>query len=951
MILSSVVTLEASAQLVVKEYTLSNGLTVWLNEDHSQPKVFGSVVVRAGAKDSPDTGIAHYFEHIMFKGNDKIGTIDYVAEKALLDSIATQYDLLALTNDEVERASIQMKINDISIRAAAYAIPNEFTRLITQYGGSGLNAGTSYDDTQYFNTFSPQFIHQWIEIASERFINPVFRLFQSELETVYEEKNMYDDRMETAAMHKAFAFFFDPHPYIYPIIGSTENLKNPQLSKMIDFYQKYYVASNMGLILSGDFNADEVLPLIEAKFSRIPTGPTPKREMPQPKPIIGVQKTTIKIPVPIVKARGWAWRGVPANHADEVSLNIVVGLLNNSNGTGFLDHLMVDGKVMMAQALTASLNDAGFLCVIVVPNMLALSYGPAVKAVLQAIERVKSGDFNEDTFNSLKLEQKRFFDQQLESIDARSAKLRALFSQGASWASHLETGAAIDALSKDDIVQIARTYFNDNYFEVTKKSGRYPKDRVTKPPYAPVPVKNSHVESEYARSLSLLETKRQTPRFLDFENDVETISLTPLTTLYLHENKINQLFTIKFQFGTGTLERPSLPQLATYLHLLGTDQYSYEQFRSALQRLGSTLTFEAENNYFTISVTGFDAHFEETLTWVTTFFNSVKADPKKLKPIIDNKRVENKSFLKTPANTIIALMQKTLYGKESKFLCQLSLSEIKSLKGTQLIDLFKEVLQTECAIHYCGTLPATTITAMIQKSQIADRIITPSQTPVFRVSKQYNQPTLFLVDDPKATQSIIYGYIAGPENLNLEERCTANLFNTYFGRGMSSLLFQEIRELRSFAYGTNSSFLLPQPKNRNKNSSFIAALSTQVDKTVSAMEILDSLLKNMPIQEERFVSAKQNLSNTLTNDYPAFRDISVRIASLKGDGYDFDPSSAFLSHLQQMPIQEMEAFYQTHIQGKPLVWMVVGNVKKLNTAQLSKFGNIEVIKHKDIFVK
>ena len=949
MLLSSVATLQTSAQLAVKEYTLSNGLTVWLNEDHSQPKVFGSVVVRAGAKDTPDTGIAHYFEHIMFKGNDHIGTTDYAAEKVLLDSIAAQYDLLAQTQEAGARASIQTKINQISIRAAEYAIPNEFTRLITKYGGSGLNAGTSYDDTQYFNTFSPQYINQWIEIASERFINPVFRLFQSELETVYEEKNMYDDRMETAAMHKALELFFAPHPYIYPIIGSTQNLKNPRLSQMIDFYKKYYVASNMGLIISGDFNADQVFPLIEAKFSRIPAGVAPNREMPQPKPVIGVQKEKIKIPIPFIKGRAWAWRGVPANHADEIALNIAVGLLNNANGTGFLDRLMVNGKVMMAQAISMSLNDAGVLAVLVVPNMLSLSSRPAVKAVQQAIERIKQGDFSDETFLSLKLEQRRTFEQQIESIDSRAAKMRALYSLGGSWEKHLATGAAIEALTKEDIIRIARTYFNDNYFEVTKKTGRYPKERVTKPPYAPIPVKNNNVESKYAQSLSAIPTKEMPPRFLDFEKDVQTIPLSPLSTLYLQENKINQLFTIKFQFGIGVLEQPALTQLATYLHLLGTDKFIYEQFRNALQNLGSTLTFEAENNYFVITVTGFDQKAAETLQWVHTFFNHVQADPKKMKPILDNKKVENKSFLKTPSNTMQALMQKVLYGQESKYLRQLSLSKIKSLKGEDLIRLFEKVLQTECAIHYSGTLPAQTIAALITQCDIPNHVTTPSLSPLFRPSALYTYPTLFIVDDPKATQSIIYAYIAGPQNLTEHERYAANLFNAYFGRGMSSLLFQEIRELRSFAYGTNSSFLLPQPKNSDKNCSFIAALSTQADKTVSAMEVLDSLLKNMPIQQERFVYAKQNVANTLTNDYPEFRDISVRIASLKRDGYDHDPTAAFLAHLPQMQMDDIELFYKNHIQGQPVIWMIVGNVKKLNTAGLSKFGHMVQYRQKDIF--
>ena len=253
--------------LKVKEYRLENGLTVWLNEDHSQPKVFGAVVVKAGAKDCPDTGIAHYFEHMMFKGTDRIGTLDYESEKVLLDSIAMKYDELAMTEDTAARARLQKEINELSIRSSEYVIPNEFNRLINRFGGSGLNAATPYDATIYFNTFSPQYMVQWAEINSERLINPVFRLFQSELETVYEEKNMYGDFIGGQVMDTLMARYFGPHPYAYPIIGSTKNLKNPRLTEMHKFFEDYYVASNMALILSGDFDAQQVMPILEKAFS------------------------------------------------------------------------------------------------------------------------------------------------------------------------------------------------------------------------------------------------------------------------------------------------------------------------------------------------------------------------------------------------------------------------------------------------------------------------------------------------------------------------------------------------------------------------------------------------------------------------------------------------------------------------------------------------------------
>ena len=233
---------QVNAALQVQEFELSNGMKVWLNVDHSQPKVYGAVVVGAGAVDCPDTGIAHYFEHIMFKGTDQLGTVDYAAERVYLDSISMKYDELARTTDEKQRKAIQHDINQLNIKASQYAIPNEFNRLITKYGGSDLNAGTSYDFTFYHNTFSPQFIEQWCELNSHRLIHPVFRLFQGELETVYEEKNMYSDDPGSMMLEQISSKFLAGTPYAYPIIGSTQNLKNPKQSDMEAFYKKYYEA-------------------------------------------------------------------------------------------------------------------------------------------------------------------------------------------------------------------------------------------------------------------------------------------------------------------------------------------------------------------------------------------------------------------------------------------------------------------------------------------------------------------------------------------------------------------------------------------------------------------------------------------------------------------------------------------------------------------------------------
>ena len=124
-------------------------MTVWLNPDTTESKFIGYVVVKAGARDCPNTGIAHYFEHIMFKGTQLIGTTDYAKEKPLLDDISRQYNRLAQTTDPKQRTAIQLEINKLNQQAAQYAIPNEFSKLLTRYGGTSINAYTDLDETVY----------------------------------------------------------------------------------------------------------------------------------------------------------------------------------------------------------------------------------------------------------------------------------------------------------------------------------------------------------------------------------------------------------------------------------------------------------------------------------------------------------------------------------------------------------------------------------------------------------------------------------------------------------------------------------------------------------------------------------------------------------------------------------------------------------------------------------
>jgi predicted Zn-dependent peptidase len=585
----------------------------------------------------------------------------------------------------------------------------------------------------------------------------------------------------------------------------------------------------------------------------------------------------------------------------------------------------------------------------VIPKLVFQTLANARELVWNEIERIKSGDFSDGIFSSLKLEQKRKYVSRLEDINSRSEVMIALFSQGKSWNSYLEEAERINDLTRDDIVATARKYFTGNYLYITKKTGKYPKDNLPRPDLLPVVPRNTEMSSEYARQLERLPVKEVVPRFLDFGKDAEVAPLAPLVKLYASVNTVNDIFTLDFSFGAGKTEFPALTQLASYLLLLGTDELSFEEFRGKLQTLGSTLSFDVSDNYFVIKISGFDAGFDETLALVSSFMQHAKAENKKMKQLVDEEKVVKKTFYKSTDNLAFALLEKIKYGEKSAYLNKLSLHDIKKLKGEDLLAVFRSALQRSCDVFYCGTLPAREVAGSIRRHVDLEAVTVASNVPVYRPLADYSEPAVFFCDIPDASQSILYGYVKGQAQPREQDRHAARLFSAYFGSDMSSLMFQEIREFRSFAYRTSGRSIQLPLNLRDKPGEFSAMLSTQNDKTIDALGVLDRLIRNMPVKPERLPAVKQSLINQLSNDYPTFRKIPGRIASLLNEGYLSDPNESLAVNLDRMEMSDITRFYEENIKDRQIVYVIVGNSRKLDMGKLAGFGKIIKIKKEELY--
>lgn len=939
------------AALRVTTLRLANGLTVWINEDHSQPKVYGAVVVKAGANQCPGTGIAHYFEHLMFKGTQHIGTTDYANEKPWLDSISYKYDQLAATKDPSARQRLQRDINRLSLRAADYAIPNEFNNLISRFGGSQLNAYTSYDETVYHNVFSPQYLSQWLELNSERLIDPVFRLFQGELETVYEEKNRATDNLLYSSALKAAESVFAGTPYAQPILGTTENLKNPQLSRMRHFFNDYYVAGNMGLVLCGDLCADSVRGQLEATFGRIRPGNAPAQPPYAATPFDGTQTVGLKIPIPIVKAVALAFHAPTDRDADYVPLRIATLLLSNDTESGLLDSLGNESKVLAAIGATYSFKEQGVAALGAVPNLPFGSKKKAERLLWQQVERLQKGDFSDATFQAVRQEAVAEAEKSLESIDSRAAMMVTAFSHGFAWDDYVRRQLSAGEVTKADIMRVATAWLQPSKsLRFVKKTGSYPKDHVGQPGYTPVSPRHATAQSDYARQIERQPVAQVAPRYADYDRDAEHETLTPLVTLYRVENPVNDLFTLSFRFHRDATKDKRQWVAADYIGDLGTDSLTKQQLASAFAQIGAKMAVASDREGVTISLEGIDKNLAPTLRLTAHFISRMKPDKRKMADMVKGMKIADRTFFKENDNIFAALMAKVAYGDRSPYLDRATASDVKAMGSQAPIDAFHDALHAQCDIIYTGRLSKAEVEQALRAhfdlAKVTQRYAPPAERPL----QGYAEPVVYVYDNPQARQILLGNYQQLPAGPTAKARQTAALWAGYFGGGMSSVLFQHIREYRSLAYSAHARLLAHSMKlYPDSHLAFSSSIGTQADKAMAAIGCLDSLLGHLPESANNFATTKQEQLNQSLQGYPGFRDMGATIAAGRLKGYDKNPNPAFDEALRSLTEGDMLDYYRRNIQGKPRVYVVVGDKKALDLERLAQYGKVVEVTQADIY--
>jgi len=941
--------LTLSAQ--IKTFKLENGLTVIVNEDANTPSVFGCIVVKAGSVDEPEdaTGLAHYLEHMLFKGTTNVGTTDWDKEKIHYEKIIELYDQLAQA-PEAEREAIQLKINEESLLAGQYTINNEFSNLIQAIGGTSLNAATSYDMTYYFNVFPSFMLKKWLVLQADRFENPVFRGFQAELETVYEEKNMYsDDSFQVLFEEFNHSLYGEANPYARPIIGITEHLKTPSISKLMDFYNTYYVPSNMALILSGDINAQDAKLLVEQTLGRWEA----KDEIQRAKieePTIS-KKSTIKkklTPMPVLMM---GYKGVKSGSDDDYKLSVLRSVLSNRNSTGILDKLVLDGDLQNVSVSVSSHRQAGAISIIGVPvydglQRMYASLNSVEQNIAKALEQVTKGQVDNWLVESVKDELIMSFEMSKESNLNYGMMLAQAYGTDTSLEELENYVELIQQVSKDDVIAVAKKYFDAPYIAFQSLIGEPKKDKLAKPKYKPI-VPAAGQTSSFAKQW--LSEKVDIPPFkpVDFEKDFSKGELAEMVTLFHTEYPESNIFSLTIKYGAGSIAIPGLDYSVSLMNRAGIMAlHTPYELKKEFSKLGCTVNFFNDKSYTYVTLRGKESNLAKACQLLSRTYLMPSLDEKQLNSLIGSQLGSRSMESRNKDIQSAALSEYLRYGENSSYLNRLSNEDVLGLTVSKLAANFINATHYETSVHYTGKFSFEEVKKVLTNNLAFPSNLKPSSSPVSTPQAKYTENTILMFNNRNARQGDVYIFIPGQE-YQPEQRPVIDAFNQYFGGGFNGLVLQELRELRSFAYTASANYSIPPVPNRK--SMFTGYIGTQGDKTLDAIGEFLNLINEMPQYPERMDNIKDYLFQATVSSSPSKRQLTQTVESWMKAGYNEDPRIKLSEAYGSVEFDDILSFYNQKISNKPIAIGIIVNRKMIDRKQLSNFGKVVNLSSSKIF--
>ena len=929
-------------------YTLQNGLKVYMTVNKEEPRIQTYIPVRVGGKNDPfeTTGLAHYFEHLMFKGSEKFGTQNYAAEKPLLDEIERLFEVYRKQTDPVQRKATYHQIDSLSYIASKYAIPNEYDKLMSAIGAKGTNAFTGYDQTVYVENIPSNQIENWAKIQADRFGYNVIRGFHTELETVYEEKNMSLTRDSRKVGERLMAALYPSHPYgKQTVLGTQENLKNPSITNIKNYYKNWYVPNNMAICLSGDFNPDEMIRTIDKYFGSLQPNPNLKHLTIVPeKPITEpVKAEVLGLEAPSVTM---GWRAGGAATDDPMILEMIDMILNNGKA-GLIDlNLIQKQKVLAAGSGANGMADYTTFQLYGTPKQ-GQSLEEVRDLLLGEITKLRKGEFDESliqsTVNNFKLQQLR----RLENNSSRAMMFVESFISGTNWQDEVNKLEKISKITKQQIVEFANANLKDNnYAIVYKRQGKDPNElKIEKPQITPI-VMNRDASSDFMKEIQNAQVSPIEPVFVDFSKDMKVLKAKSTVPVYYKQNETNDIFNLVYVYDFGSQNDKTLSTAADLLNYLGTSKMTPEQIKSEFYKLACNYSVNVGMDRTMIGLNGLSENMDKAVTLLETLLADAKADNNTYSNMANNVLKERANAKANQGANFSRLVQYGIYGPNNPSTNLMSEAELKSANPQTLLNGLKSLNNLQHRVLYYGPMTSDKfITKLNALHKIPAKLKEVSKIEKFKQLPTTEDKVILAEYDAK--QLYLRLLSNRGEKFNNEIFPVKTMYDEYFGGGMNAIVFQEMREARGLAYSANA--FLSEPRNLQDNYVMNAQIATQNDKLNDALTTFEEIINDMPVSENAFNIAKNSLESRLRTNRVSKMGVLQYYMNLQDLGINYDRNATLYQKLKDITLDDVKAFQEKWIKGRKYTTVILGNEKDLDINKLNKRGKVVRVSQKDIF--
>lgn len=930
-------------------YTLKNGLTVILSENHTEPRIQALIPTRAGSNTDPknNTGLAHYLEHMLFKGTDKIGTQDFTKEKPLLDKIDALYEKYLKTTDSTARKAIYKEIDQVSNEASKYAIANEYDKLMASIGGQGSNAFTSYEQTVYTEEFPSNGINKFLDLQAERFRKPVLRIFHTELEAVYEEKNRSLDNDGWKVQETKNAALFPTHNYgQQTTIGTVEHLKNPSLVEIRNYFNKYYVPNNMAVILAGDFNSDEVIKKIDQTMGKMKAKAVQLYNPAPEAPLKGEIKKEVFGPTPENITIAWRWPG--ALSTEERVIGTIVDEMMSNAKAGLIDlNLTKAQKVLRASSNPEWIKDYSVWQMTGTPKT-GQSLDEVKDLLMGELAKLKKGDFDESIIKAIAANYKLNAIGQLESNQGRAYGILNdfVFSKGVNWNKTTSLFDNLKNVTKKQVMDFANKYCGDGYVVVYKRKGEDKNiKKVEKPTITPVET-NRDKESTYLTQFKAIPMATIKPVFLDFEKDLN-ISKLGNTELLSVKNTENDLFRMAYRYDMGSWNNKILPIALQYLNFLGTDKKSADEISTEFYKLASSFSANTSDRHISLGVSGLDENFEKTVQLFEDLLTNCVPNAEALE-LLKNNIIKQRNDAKLNKGAILqGLSQYAQYGpKNPRNSLNLTNDELKALKAEDLVAFLHDLPNFKHIVTYFGPKSADEIVSLLPKSHKIPASFKADFPQIANFTKITPEKTQVLFAEYDMVQAEM-NWVRPTVPFSVASTPIVDVFNNYFGGGMASIVFQTIRESKALAYATYAYYATPTLP--NDKYSMIGYVGTQADKLPDAVVAMNELFNVFPSEQKNLDLTKDNMKKTFQTERITKDGIIYTYLANKEKGINYDEREKTYAQLDNIQLSDLKQFQDSNIANKPFTYCLVASEKKVDLEMLKKYGEVKKLSLEEIF--